>query len=57
VAPQPPGAGASAPPSWQADPSGRHHYRWWTGSEWTSYVATHGQVAVDTHPDQRIGPY
>ena len=47
----------AAPPSWQADPSGRFHYRWWTGSEWTSYVATHGQVVVDSSPDQRIGPY
>lgn len=45
------------PPSWQADPSGRFHYRWWTGTEWTSYVATDGQVTVDTSPDQRIGPY
>jgi hypothetical protein len=51
-------AGADmAPPSWQADPSGRFHYRWWTGSEWTSYVATDGHVVVDTSPDQRIGPY
>jgi hypothetical protein len=48
---------ASAQPSWQADPSGRFHYRWWSGTEWTSYVATHGQVVVDTSPDQRLGPY
>ncbi len=48
---------AAAPPSWQADPSGRFHYRWWTGTEWTSYVATDGHVVVDTSPDQRIGPY
>jgi hypothetical protein len=51
------GAAASAPPSWQTDPGGRFHYRWWTGSEWTSYVATNGQVVVDTSTDQRIGPY
>ncbi len=50
-------ATSAAPPSWQADPSGRFHYRWWTGTEWTSYVATNGQVVVDTSPDQRIGPY
>lgn len=56
AAPVPPPV-ASAPPSWQPDPSGRFHYRWWTGTEWTSYVATHGQVVVDTSPDQRIGPY
>ena len=53
----PPGPGASAPPSWQPDPGGRYHYRWWTGTEWTSYVATDGQVVTDTSPDQRIGPY
>jgi hypothetical protein len=45
------------PPSWQSDPSGRFHYRWWTGTEWTSHVATGGNVVVDTSPDQRIGPY
>ncbi len=57
-----PGHGAAAghedsPPAWHPDPSGRFHYRWWTGSEWTSYVSVHGQVEVDTNPDQRIGPY
>jgi hypothetical protein len=49
--------GPSAPPSWQPDPGGRFHYRWWTGTEWTSYVSTGGHVVVDTSPDQRIGPY
>ncbi len=56
---QPP-TGASteiSPPAWQPDPSGRFHYRWWTGAEWTSYVSTNGQVVIDTNPDQRIGPY
>ena len=47
----------TTPPKWHPDPSGRFHYRWWTGSEWTSYVSTHGRVEVDTSPDQRIGPY
>jgi hypothetical protein len=47
----------AAPPSWQPDPGGRYHYRWWTGTEWTSYVSTGGHVVVDTSPDQRIGPY
>jgi hypothetical protein len=50
-------AGDTASPSWQPDPSGRFHYRWWSGTEWTSHVATNGQVVVDTSPDQRIGPY
>jgi hypothetical protein len=46
-----------SPPAWHPDPSGRYHYRWWTGSEWTAYVSVHGHVEVDTSPDQRIGPY
>jgi len=50
VPPRPPQSAAAAPPSWQPDPSGRFHYRWWTGAEWTSYVSTHGQVVVDTIP-------
>jgi len=53
----PTGPVATAPPSWQADPGGRYQFRWWTGTEWTSFVATDGQVVVDTSPDQRIGPY
>jgi len=46
-----------SPPAWQPDPSGRFHYRWWDGSEWTSQVSINGQQLVDTSPDQRIGPY
>jgi hypothetical protein len=46
-----------SPPAWQPDPSGRFHYRWWDGHEWTSHVATDGQHLIDTNPDQRIGPY
>jgi hypothetical protein len=26
------------PPGWYADPTGRHVYRWWGGSEWTDRV-------------------
>ena len=55
--PPPPPVREVPPPGWHPDPGGRFHYRWWTGSEWTSHVATHGQVHVDTNPDQRIGPY
>jgi len=46
-----------SPPAWQPDPSGRFHYRWWDGHEWTSHVATDGHHLIDTNPDQRIGPY
>jgi hypothetical protein len=46
-----------SPPAWQPDPSGRFHYRWWNGHEWTSHVSTDGHHLIDTNPDQRIGPY
>ena len=55
--PSPPRAPDVSPPAWHPDPGGRFQYRWWTGTEWTSFVATDGQVTVDTSPDQRIGPY
>jgi hypothetical protein len=45
------------PPGWHPDPSGRFHYRWWDGTQWTAQVSVHGHVFVDTSPDQRIGPY
>jgi Protein of unknown function (DUF2510) len=48
---------AYSPPAWQADPSGRFHYRWWDGHQWTSHVSTDGKHLLDTSPDQRIGPY
>lgn len=57
VAGTPVGGAEVSPPAWHPDPSGRFHYRWWTGSEWTSYVSVHGHVEIDTSPDQRIGPY
>jgi hypothetical protein len=46
-----------SPPAWQPDPSGRFHYRWWDGYQWTSQVSTDGHHLVDTNPDQRTGPY
>ncbi len=46
-----------SPPAWHPDPSGRFHYRWWDGREWTSQVSTDGHHLIDTNPDQRIGPY
>lgn len=47
----------NSPPAWHPDPSGRFHYRWWDGHQWTSQVSIDGQLVVDTSPDQRIGPY
>jgi hypothetical protein len=49
--------GQVSPPAWHPDPSGRFHYRWWDGSEWTSQVSSDGHHLIDTNPDQRIGPY
>jgi hypothetical protein len=48
---------ANSSPAWHPDPSGRFHFRWWDGHEWTSHVSTDGQHLIDTNPDQRIGPY
>ena len=49
--------GQVSPPAWHPDPSGRFHYRWWDGAEWTAQVSTDGHHLIDTNPDQRIGPY
>ena len=56
-APPPDANWPQSPPAWHPDPSGRFHYRWWDGSQWTSQVSTDGKHLVDTSPDQRIGPY
>jgi Protein of unknown function (DUF2510) len=53
----PPTPPMQSPPAWQPDPSGRFHYRWWDGYQWTAQVSTDGHHLVDTNPDQRIGPY
>lgn len=51
------GGSPYSPPAWHPDPSGRFHYRWWDGHQWTSHVSTDGHHLIDTNPDQRIGPY
>jgi len=40
---------AVVPPSWAADPSGRHQYRWWDGAAWTASVHSNGVTSTD-HP-------
>jgi hypothetical protein len=35
----PNGSQQVAPPGWQPDPSGLHHWRWWDGHRWTEYVS------------------
>jgi hypothetical protein len=42
-APAPAGPG----PSWQGDPTGRHEYRWWTGSAWADQVSDGGTTGHD----------
>lgn len=54
---QPQGAGQAAAPAWHPDPSGRFHYRWWDGDQWTAQVSFDGHHLVDSNPDQRVGPY
>jgi hypothetical protein len=37
----------ASPAAWHPDPSGRHQYRWWDGSTWTSSVSDDGVVTQD----------
>ena len=36
-----------APPSWQADPTGRYELRYWDGASWGPHVAAAGRSSVD----------
>jgi len=48
AAPRTRGEGAATvPEQWAPDPTGRHQYRWWNGSEWTEHVADDGRNSVD----------
>ncbi len=38
------------PPGWHADPTQRHHYRWWDGVEWSDQVSDFGVVSTDSGP-------
>ncbi|GEM_PF-2006534 len=38
------------PAGWYSDPTGLHEYRFWEGSDWSSYVSDHGNVATDPLP-------
>jgi hypothetical protein len=37
------------PPSWLADPTGRHEHRYWDGTAWTEHVADDGEAATDPY--------
>jgi Protein of unknown function (DUF2510)/LytR cell envelope-related transcriptional attenuator len=47
--------GSSSSAQWAADPSGRHAYRYWDGSRWTSHVAD-GAVAPARVPETTEAP-
>jgi Protein of unknown function (DUF2510) len=34
-------------PGWQADPAGRHQFRYWDGSQWTDHVADQGVLSTE----------
>jgi hypothetical protein len=34
-------------PMWATDPSGRHQYRWFSGTKWTDWVGDNGQQSSD----------
>lgn len=35
------------PSGWLPDPTGRHHFRWWTGQFWSQHALTNGQPIYD----------
>lgn len=44
---QPVPATLSAPPGWQADPSGKYDFRYWDGDDWTEFVSQGGVTSSD----------
>lgn len=43
-------------PNWYADPTGRHHYRYFDGMQWTDQVADDGKTSVDPVEAPPPGP-
>ena len=35
------------PAGWYPDPTGRFHWRYWTGTEWTEHVSRDDELFVD----------
>ena len=50
-----PAVGA-VPAGWKADPTGRHQFRYWAGSQWTDNVADDGEQSMDAHVWTRWSP-
>ncbi|MDN5779149.1 MAG: DUF2510 domain-containing protein [Humibacillus sp.] len=46
-APPPPPPGAQVPADWMPDPTARHEFRYWTGSDWSDQVADAGRQQQD----------
>ena len=40
--------------SWQLDPTGRHHLRFWDGLKWTDHVADRGVESLDAVADDEV---
>lgn len=43
-------------PGWLADPSERHDYRYFDGTEWTELVSTGGEISSDPMPGAPAAP-
>lgn len=39
--------GSQHGPNWYPDPTGRHEYRWFDGTQWSDQVSDHGRQSVD----------
>jgi hypothetical protein len=48
--------GGTAPAGWNPDPTGRHQYRFWDGSQWSDQVSDVGQVTSDPLTPPPGGP-
>ena len=41
---------------WRADPSGRHEFRYWNGTQWTEHVSDQGRASVDASMEPTARP-
>lgn len=41
---------------WRADPSGRHEFRYWNGTQWTENVSDQGRASVDPSMEPTARP-
>jgi hypothetical protein len=50
------GCALGRPESWQPDPTGRWHLRWWDGRAWTEHVTSHEQAGTDPLTEGDVTP-